>query len=832
MHAGALKALEFDRIVEAVCRLAVTPLGEVRLRGLRPLTDVRAVATALAATSEGVSYRGEHGSFPLDAPDHLDTILTTLAIEGRALDSASLGHFARFLASLDATRAEIRKTDQKFPILRGVVDAASSFEREAGDIAKKIDPSGQVVDEASPELKMIRDRLRKQRARLRGTLESFLRNKDTAKYLQDQVVTDRSGRYVLVVRAEHRAAIPGIVHGSSSSGASLFLEPLSTVEINNEVVALEQQEAEEVQRILLGLTDAFRRRAGELTKTIEAAVELDLIQARARFSGLCDGVEPAISSDGRLELRAARHPLLIRAVRELLEKGSGAGSGDGSGSEETPDAVPVDILLIPPTQVLVVTGPNTGGKTVALKTAGLLALMAQAGLHVPAAGGSQVTAFRSVFADIGDEQSIAASLSTFSWHMTNIAAMDRLLATPALVLLDEVGAGTDPVEGGALGVAIVDHFRQRRALVVATTHYDALKTYTAATEGVACAAFGFDPQTYAPTYRLIYGSPGRSLALEVAGRLGVPASIIESARAQRGAREAQLADHLAKMERDLNALDHERRLVARERETLAEDGARLQAREGDLRHREESFKRRADDRLDAHLREARREIDGIVDALKEKTAALAEEAVRRAHAAGSVLSTGETGAVRAAARAALDAVEQRHRDGGAAHEDRTAEATATVETSSAPPSVGSRVLVGGLGLEGIVRALHDRDAEVEVRGKRLRARVDELRVVVGPAPAPRPQVSVNVQIQPRETLATDLNVIGCTVDEAVTRVEKFLDEALLAEQRTVRIIHGYGTGQLRRGVAEFLGRHPLVAGFALAPDDQGGGGVTVVELKE
>jgi DNA mismatch repair protein MutS2 len=221
-----------------------------------------------------------------------------------------------------------------------------------------------------------------------------------------------------------------------------------------------------------------------------------------------------------------------------------------------------------------------------------------------------------------------------------------------------------------------------------------------------------------------------------------------------------------------------------------------------------------------------------VDALKEKTAALAEEAARRTRATAPMLSTGETGAVRSAARAALDLVEQRHRDGVAPREDRVAEATATVETSAAPPSVGARVLVGGLGLEGVVRALHDRDAEVEVRGKRLRARVDELRVVVGAPPPPRPQVSVNVQMQPRETFVTDLNVIGCTVDEAVTRVEKFLDEAMLAEQRTVRIIHGYGTGQLRRGVAEFLGRHPLVTSFALAPDERGGGGVTVVELKE
>src|SRR5207253_405333 len=260
--------------------------------------------------------------------------------------------------------------------------------------------SGEVVDEASPELKLIRERLRKQRTRLRGTLESYLRGKETAKYLQDQVVTERNGRYVLVIKSEHRTAIPGIVHGTSTSGASLFLEPLNTVEINNDIVALEEQETEEIRRILLALSDAFRGRAGDLQRTIEAATELDVLQARARYSDSIDGIEPALAADGAFELQAARHPLLKAAV-------------------------PVTIKIIPPATVLLITGPNTGGKTVALKTAGLLAVMAQAGLRIPAADGSRVPVFRSLFADIGDEQSIDASLSTFSAHVTNIASMDR-----------------------------------------------------------------------------------------------------------------------------------------------------------------------------------------------------------------------------------------------------------------------------------------------------------------------------------------------------------------------------------------------------------------------
>src|SRR5205823_10432841 len=283
--------------------------------------------------------------------------------------------------------------------------------------------------------------------------------------------------------------------------------------INNDIVALEEQEFEEVRRILIALTDAFRARAGDMSRTIDAATEIDVLQARARFSDSVDGIEPALSTDGAFELQAARHPLVKNAV-------------------------PVTIKVIPPSTVLLITGPNTGGKTVALKTAGLFALMAQSGLRIPAAGGSRLPVFRSVFADIGDEQSIDASLSTFSGHITNIAGMDRSLHTPALVLLDEVGSGTDPIEGGALGVAVVDHFRRRGATVIATSHYDALKTYASTTDGVATAAFGFDPETFAPTYQLLYGTPGRSLALEIAGRLGLNPSVVAAARENLSAREA------------------------------------------------------------------------------------------------------------------------------------------------------------------------------------------------------------------------------------------------------------------------------------------------------
>jgi DNA mismatch repair protein MutS2 len=802
MQPTALRALEFDRIADAVRRLAQTPPGGERLARLQPSTDPREVTTALAGTAETARFLSGTGEIALRAPADLDAILTALAVEGRALEPQALLGLAVFLGSIDSAVGGIRRNRASCPLLASLVEPAAAFERESADIRRKIDPSGEVLDDASPELKSVRDRLRKQRARLRGTLESYLRGKDTAKYLQQQIVTDRNGRYVLVVRAENRTAIPGIVHGSSASGASLFLEPLSTVEINNDIVALEQEEQEEVRRILLALSDAFRRRGGELNRTIDAATALDVVQAKARYSLQIGGVQPAISQDGRLELRAARHPLLIAR---------GA------------DVVPVDVLLIPPTRALVITGPNTGGKTVALKTAGLLPLMAQAGLLVPAADGTQVPVFHSVFADIGDEQSIAESLSTFSGHIANVVAMDKALAPPALVLLDEAGGGTDPNEGGALATAIIEHFRTRGAMVVATTHFDALKTYAATTEGVTSAGFGFTPDTFAPTYKLHYGSPGSSLALEIASRLGLPPSIIEHARTQRTVREAQLAEHLAKVEREMQGLEHERRLVARERQMVEETQGRLQSREQDLRDREETFRKRLDQRLDERLRDAKREIDSVMDSLKTR--------------AGRIVHThtGEIGAVRADARDALDTIAARVRD----NVDGTGGAPSLPSGASAgqPPreaEEGDRVAVGGLGLEGVVQSIHDGHAEVDVRGKRMRARVDELRVLVpaGAVAAPRPQVRVNVEMAPRGAATTEINVIGSNSEEAVGRVERFLDEAAVNDFKSVRIVHGYGTGALRRSIAEFLRVHPFVAHFGPAPDHQGGGGVTVVELKE
>ncbi|MFA5910142.1 MAG: endonuclease MutS2 [Vicinamibacterales bacterium] len=792
----ATRTLEFDRIVDAVTALALTPLGAAALSALEPSTDPTAVVAAQAATSETVRFLERHPLFPLRAGDSLPEALASLAIIGRPLEPLQLRMLADFVDSVDQAGVSVRRAGGDFPILGGLVAHVTSFKDEVAAVRYAIDPGGDVLDQASPELRRIRNELRQKRQKLRGTLEQFTRG-SSAKYLQDEVVTERNGRFVLMVRAEHRGNVPGIVHGSSTTGATLFMEPAATVEINNDIVELEDREREEIFRVLLELTDRFRDRPGDLAVIRDVARDLDTLQAKARYSSKLNGIEPAFTGDTSLELKGARHPMLERAV-------------------------PVDVLLDPPNRVLLITGPNTGGKTVALKTAGLFALMAQAGLHLPATV-ARLPVFRAVFADIGDEQSIENSLSTFSSHITNLVSMDRELQLPALVLLDEVGTGTDPNEGGALATAIVQHFRQRGALVMATTHFDSVKTWGIGTEGVAVAAFAFDPQNFAPTYRLIYGAPGRSLAIEMAQRLGMPQAVIAAARGYLSDDQKRLQAHLSRLDAQARALEADRTRLERERRVFNETNAALAQRERALAEREEVFKKRLNERLDDRLRQARRDVDAVIDQLKERSEALAEKASLRA-----AINTGESGAAKAEARAEIDRIVEDLR-----HPDAKGAAAAAAQGAKVEPFVGAKVSLG-MGLEGTIVSIDGNQAEVDVRGKRMRAKLKDVRVIGGP-PSPKAsagRVRVNVDLKPREGMLSELNVIGLTVDEAVDRLSRFLDDTLVTDVQQIRIIHGHGTGALRKGLQAFLKTHPLVEKHYPAPDNQGGGGATIVELKD
>ena len=820
MQPAVLRALEFDRIRDALSLEALTPLGRDRAAGLAPASDPAEVRRRLDLTSEAMAFAQGGGSLAITASDDLNDVLEMLGVEAQPLEPLQLLALARFVESVDAAASGVKRAGTaSFARLTAIAERAASFADEVRLVRRAIDGSGEVNDDASTALKDLREKLRRQRARLRSTLDGLVRGRDTAKYLQDQIVTDRNGRYVLILRAEHREAVPGIVHGASASGASLYVEPLATVELNNEVVALADREREEVRRILLALTNAFRRRADEFAALLDVAADFDELYAKVQLARRVDGIAPTIAGDGGIAFVGARHPLLIPAVRDLLHEPSGGPSV----------VVGADLVVTPPTRALVISGPNTGGKTVALKAFGLLALMAQAGLAIPVDPGSRFTPFQSIFADIGDEQSIAASLSTFSAHVSNIVAMDRALALPALVLLDEVGGGTDPIEGGALGAAVIEHLRARGATVIATTHDDVLKSYGATSEGASTAAFGFNPETYAPTYKLIYGAPGRSLALEIAERLGMPAEVVAAARARRSNRESQLAEHLARMDRELARVESERRALAAERETVAAEREAMLVRESKVTEREAVLRRRMDEKVNERLREAREEVERVVADLKSKAGSLVRHADSRARPA---LSTGEIGGLRAQARTALDAVADRL-------DVPSPEPSGDAGPLDAPPDVGQSVLVASFGAAGVVRGVAGKHVDVEVRGKRMRVALKDLRRHVGGEPggaqektqSRRAAVSAPARPSTLEA-ARELMVIGATVDDGIDRVDRFLDDALLSDERRLRIVHGHGTGRLRDAVRRHLRAHPLVATVAPAPDNEGGDGATIVELKD
>ena len=766
------------------------------------MTEPAEVREALARTSEGVALLRQLGRQPYhDLPDVLE-LLVTARVEGTFLEPRELLDVASFIEGGMEIASRVARVDGA-PRLAAQASRVADATPLATVIRRAIQPSGEVADDASPRLAETRRGLVRLKAQLQSVMESFLKGKDAERLLQDKLVTTRNDRYVLLLKAEHRGAIPGIIHGGSGSGASVFVEPMPAVELNNDIVSLQDEERREVVRILGELTSKVGDRADELSRSAEILGELDAVQAMALAAKDMGASAPEVSDDGELELLDARHPLLIPALSERL----------GIPRRSSRDPVPVTLRVGGPDTVLVISGPNTGGKTVALKTVGLLSLMAQCGLHVPAGAGSRLPVFRRIYADIGDEQSIAADLSTFSAHLATIVEMTRDLDLPALVLLEEVGAGTDPTEGGAIGVAIVEHFRQRGATVIATTDHGLMKAYAQSTPGVACASFGYDPHTYEPTYRLALGAAGRSLALEMAERLGLPAPVVKDARARLDRKEAQAEALLKKLEEGEARLREEEGRIAAEREDVEGARAALQAAEAEAERRKrtdlEAFRREL-------LRRGEEAARRVADAI-QKAVHKIETSKRAAATAGAKARTGALADIRAAQAEALDAPSL-----GLAPQP---------EPAIAALAVGGRARVRDLGVVGDVLSLSGDEVELAVGGKRLRVPRTELVGIASPPPS-RGAVKISTVAPERApgAGASEVNLVGLTVDEALPRVDKALDEALLADRHEVRVIHGFGAGKLRKAVGVFLEGHPHVASVRLGAE--GRGGVTVVELKE
>jgi DNA mismatch repair protein MutS2 len=799
VNANSLKTLEFEAVQSLLLREAGSAEGRARIQALRPLEDPAAVREALARTGEGVALLKALGRQPYrDLPDPAP-ILAAARVAGAHLEPRALADLASFVEGGWEIARRVSRCEETQRLAR-----LASGIRDTSDVAVAIRrallPTGEVRDDASPRLADLRRTLLRRKAQLTSVMEGYLRDRDAERLLQDRIVTTRNDRYVLLLKAESRGQIPGVVHGSSGSGASLFVEPLPAVELNNEIVELQDEERREVLRILQELTSRAGQRAADLEHMASVLGELDAVQAMAALAVDMDARAPEIVEGVGIELLDSRHPLLMPRLAERL------------GIARRGEPVPVTLRVERDAPVLVVSGPNTGGKTVALKTVGLFALMAQSGLHVPAAPGSRLPVFRRIYADIGDEQSIAENLSTFSSHLAAIVEMTRDLALPALVLLDEVGAGTDPTEGGALGVAIVEHFRGAGATVLATTHHGLMKAWAQSTPGVASASFGYDPETFEPTFRLTFGAPGRSLALEMAERLGLPAAVVADARARRDDKEEQAAALLAQLEKERAELEREKARV----ESLQAEAEGARARAATVEREIQAKKRRE---VEVFARELKRRAEDVEKSAAEAIRAAVSklEAAQRAAAAAPRIKTDAVRAIRAARDAVL--------------KDPELAIPEEIEADEAPLAVGARVRVRALGLAGELLSLQGDEAEVAVSGKRLRVPRRELVALAGGRPK-REVAAVGVLDTPTKGLPSEINLIGLTVEEARERVDKLLDDAALSDRREIRIVHGFGAGKLRRAVAEMLQGHPLVSSWRLGGPSEGGGGATVVELKD
>jgi DNA mismatch repair protein MutS2 len=815
----AFTTLEYQHLLALIKRNAQTEAGQRRVEALAPIDDDARLRRELSALSECVMLRnrGVHWSFSV-LTDLAETI-ARLRVEGASLDPLAILQTARLCDQAMSARAAILAERENAPVLWFLVEnLPRDLNTLVAHVNNKILPSGELDDRASPELASIRHEITILRSRITRSLENLMRR--SAEAIQDELVTIRNDRFVIPVKADHRGRIQGVAHGYSSSGATAFVEPLETIDANNELQGLHESETREIARILFGLSEELRAQLPAIEMAAETVAELDFINARAIFHQRFNCVIPEIQADriqphtsGKLELIEARHPLLEENLR----------ASGGS-------VVPVSFTLDDEKNAMVISGANAGGKTVVLKTTGLLALMALSGISVPARS-AQIPFYASVLADIGDHQSLAANLSTFTSHVANIARMIQLCEAPALVLLDEVGTGTDPEEGSALGVAVVDHFRSIcGAHVIATTHYSGLKMYAGTAEGVINASVEFDEKTLQPTYRLIVGMAGASSGLEIARRFGVPLPIVENAMKSVKDSSLQASDYLRRIKREAEdaqalrlALEEERRAVADKFASLDKEAAKHE------RERQAAFDQTVQ-RTIAELEKRGRELMAKIENRTERVRA--EREIQR-----------QVGEMKRCAQREVRVVRASESQVAQPEADAQREETPEYVTAAAREIVvGDKVRLRSLGSVGIVDRIKDGLAEVRVKSLRFREKLEDLELVE-PQPTPKTQRGKLEKLQrsahaelhlsgAEQKAQSELNVIGQTTDEAVDAVDKFLDEASLASLSQVRIVHGHGTGALRRAIAGLLDGHPHVARFVPAPPDQGGTGATLVELRQ
>lgn len=795
MNEKVLHTLEYNKILDQLTEYAFSADAKSRCQKLRPITDRAQIEQLQQQTSDALSRLFKYGSLSFSGVTDIRDSLKRLE-SGGALSAIELLRVCSLLESAKRAKAFARSqedNDQPDDSLTGLFAGIEPLTPLCDEIRRCIPSEDEIADDASSTLHSIRRSMRGMNDKIRAQMNSMINNTTTRSYLQDTVITMRDGRYCLPVKAEAKSLVPGMIHDQSSTGSTLFIEPMAVVNLNNEYKELQLREQEEIEVILAGLSNLTASYATQLLADYELLTELDFIFARAAFAQTYNGVAPLFNDDGRIHIRKGRHPLL-----------------------DPKKVVPIDVRLGEDFRLLIVTGPNTGGKTVSLKTVGLLTLMGQSGLHIPASERSELGIFDEVFADIGDEQSIEQSLSTFSSHMVNIIRILEQVNDRSLVLFDELCAGTDPTEGAALAISILSKLHLYGARIMATTHYSELKVYALSTPGVENACCEFDVATLSPTYRLLIGIPGKSNAFAISEKLGLPSDLITDAKGRISKSEGDFEDLIADLEKS-------RSTIEREQLEINQYKAEIES----LKEKLEQKQERLDSSRDKILREANEQAYNILKEAKD----VADETIRNFNKYGKAgAPVSEMEKERTKLRGKMDKAAQKMSE----------QKKASVPNHNVPKKlrIGDSVKVISMNLKGTVHSLPNARGDLYVQMGILRSLVninDLILLEEDAAPGTKKFQKTSagkIKMSKSASVSTEINLIGKTTDEAIPLLDKYLDDAYLAHLPSVRIVHGKGTGALRNAVQAHLKRLKYVKSFHLGEFGEGDAGVTIAEFKD
>ena len=792
MNEKALKTLEYDKIIEMLEGCATSTLGKDFCRNLRPLSDLTQIEVMQQETADALARIYKKGSLSFGGVKDIRGSLKRLEI-GSTLGTGELLALSALLENTNRAKAYGRGENEEegTDSLEGMFEVLEPLTLLSGEIRRCILSEEEISDDASPGLRQVRRNMKNINDKIHSQLTSYISG-GARTYLQDSVITMRNGRYCIPVKAEYKGQVPGMIHDQSSTGSTVFVEPMAVVKLNNDMREMEAKEQAEIEIILSNLSQQAAEDLELIQDNLKILSQLDFIFARALLAKAQNATEPRFNREGIIDIKKGRHPLIDKHK-----------------------VVPIDVRLGDGFDLLVVTGPNTGGKTVSLKTVGLLTLMGQSGLHIPAFDNSRLAVFRQVYADIGDEQSIEQSLSTFSSHMTNVVNFIEKADRDSLVLFDELGAGTDPTEGAALAIAILSHLHSQGIRTMATTHYSELKVYALSTQGVENASCEFDVETLRPTYRLLIGIPGKSNAFAISSKLGLPDYIIEKAKEQISQEDESFEDVLTSLEQSRKTIEAEQEEITRYKEEIQGLKARLEEKQDKLDQRKERILQEANEEAHRILREAKDYADQtmkLFNKSNQESLTVKELEEKRAQLRKKMDDTGK--------KMALKTPKQK-------------KSTLTAKDVS----LGDAVKVLSLNVKGTISSKPDAKGMVFVQMGILRSKValSDLQLIDEPVitgPSLQRTGAGKIRMNKSASISPEINLLGKTVDEAVAELDKYLDDAYLSHLASVRVVHGKGTGALRKGVHNYLRRQKHVKDFHLAEFGEGDAGVTIVEFKK